>query len=117
MYEITIAATVFVVFHTAIVYICGYVLRLPYAQFVAAMIGTGAVVSVLLKVAAISWRPRLQAAMAAESHDGELATDAGAALLVILVGGFVSSTMLYKRYGLSGWLGLFGANLIANMVI
>lgn len=117
MYDIATAALAFVVFHNVMVYVCAYVLNLPYAQFVAALTGTGLVVGLLLKVAAIAWRSKLEAAMAAESRDRELVSDTLMALLVMIVGGLVSSTMLYKKYGLGGWLGLFGANLIANALI
>jgi hypothetical protein len=114
MYDITVAVLAFVLFHNAIVYVCAYHLNLSYAQFVAAVTGTGLVVAALLKIAAVAWRSKLDAALSAESRDHELGKDVLYASLVMLVGGFVSSTMLYKKYGLGGWLGLFGANLIAN---
>ena len=117
MYDITTAALAFVVFHNVTVYVCAYVLNLPYAQFVAALTGTGLVVGLLLKIAAIAWRSKLDAAMAAESRSRELGEDVLMALVIMMAGGLVSSTMLYKKYGLGGWLGLFGANLVANALI
>lgn len=117
MYDITVAALAFIVFHNLMVYICAYQLNLPYAQFVAALTGTGLVVGLALKVAAIAWHSRLSAAIETESRDHELGKDVLYALVIMIAGGLVSSTMLYKKYGLGGWLGLFGANLIANALI
>jgi hypothetical protein len=117
MYEITSAITLFVVVHIATIYVCAYVLRLEYAAFIAATAATGAIAAVIAKVLMAAWQPRIKAGLDAENRKGELGRDVGIAVVVFLIGATVSNTILYKKFGLGGWLGVLGANMLVNAAL
>lgn len=114
MFDITIAITLFVAFHIATIYVCANVLRLSYPAFVAAVTVTGAVAAFLVKMLEVTWMPQLKAAMDAEQRTHELGRDALVASIIFLVGASISNTILYRRFGIGGWLGLMGVNMLVN---
>jgi hypothetical protein len=116
MFEVTAAITLFVVVHIGTIYVCAYVLRLDYPAFVAVTTVTGLIAAVIAKIGLAAWKPRLTAAINMESRDGELGRDIGVAAIIFFVGASVSNTILYRRFGLGGWLGVLGANMIATSI-
>lgn len=117
MYDITLAVLVFVVFHIATIYVFGVTMHLEYKKFLAATVAVGAVAAILVKGVGLLWKTKIEAALNDESRRREMGTDLLAALVVFLVGAAISNLMLYRLYGLGGWLGLAAANMVANAVI
>jgi len=117
MYEITLAVTVMIAVHLAFITIGMYVLKLDYNAFLGMMVGAGLVSGIIAKFVASSWKAKFQAAIKQEERSGELLRDAAMGAGVFLVGAIVSATLLYRKYGLGGWLGLVGANAVVNAIV
>lgn len=117
MYDITLAVSIMVVIHISVILIGMYVLRLDYGAFVGLMVGAGIVGGIVSKIVADSWKSKFQAVVKQELQEGELGRDGLMALCVLIAGTAVSGTLLYRRYGVGGWLGLLGANTAASVVV
>jgi hypothetical protein len=117
MYDITVALSVMVAVHLAFIVIGMYVLKLDYNAFLGMMVGAGLVSGILAKFFADSWKTKFEAAIKQERQSGELLRDAAYGMAVMLVGAAVSATLLYRKYGIGGWLGLLGANAVVNAVV
>jgi hypothetical protein len=117
MYELTVAVTVMIAVHLAMITFGMYVLKLDYNAFLGMMVGAGLISGIIAKFVAASWQAKFQAAIKQEEQSGEVLRDAAMAAGVFIVGAFVSATLLYRKYGLGGWLGLLGANAVVNAVV
>lgn len=117
MYEITTALSLMVAMHLLVISFGMYVLKLDYNAFLGMMVGAGLVSSIIAKFVASSWMAKFQAAIKQEEQSGEVLGDAAFGLVILFGGAFVSATLLYRRYGLGGWLGLIGANAVVNAVV
>ncbi len=117
MYEISTAILLFVVFHIATIYVCGVVMRMEYTLFVATTVAVGTVAAILIKGAGLVWKSKIEAALQNESRRREMGTDLLGATLIFLGGAVVSNLMLYRLYGMGGWLGLAAANTLAGALI
>ena len=60
---------------------------------------------------------KFQAAIKQEEQSGEVLRDAAFGVAILFGGAIVSAMLLYRRYGLGGWLGLIGANAVVNAVV
>jgi hypothetical protein len=117
IYEISTAILLFVVFHIATIYVCGVVMRMEYKVFVATTVAVGVVVAILIKGAGLVWKNKIEAALQNESRRREMGTDLLGAVVIFLGGAVVSNLMLYRLYGMGGWLGLAAANTLAGALI
>lgn len=117
MYDITKALGLMVAMHLLVISIGMYVLKLDYNAFLGLMVGAGLVGGILAKFVAGAWQAKFQAAIKQEERSGEVLRDAGFGLAILFGGMFVSATLLYRRYGLGGWLGLVGANALVNAIV
>jgi len=117
MYDLTLAVGIMVSVHIIFVVIGIYVLRLDYNAFLGMMVGAGLVSAIVTKFYAESWKDRFLTAVKQESREGELGKDLLYAIGVLLVGSILSGVLLYRRYGIGGWLGLLGANTVVNAVV
>jgi hypothetical protein len=117
MYDITLALSVMVAIHLAFIVIGMYVLKLDYNAFLGMMVGAGLVSSIVAKFFAASWKTKFEAAIKQEKQSGELLRDAFYGVVIMFGGAAVSATLLYRRYGIGGWLGLLGANAVVNAVV
>jgi hypothetical protein len=117
MYDITLALSVMVAVHLSFIIIGMYVLKLDYNAFLGMMVGAGLVSSIIAKFVASSWKTKFQAAIKQEEQSGELLRDALFGVAIMFGGAFLSATLLYRRYGLGGWLGLLGANTVVNAIV
>lgn len=117
MYDISLAVGIMVAIHISFILIGIHVLRLDYNAFLGMMVGAGLVSGILAKLLAASWRDKFVAAIKQEEQGGEVGWDFLYAVLILTAGGIVSGVILYRRYGISGWLGLLGANTVVNAIV
>ena len=117
MYDLALAIGIMVAIHLSFVIVGIYVLRLDYNAFLGMMVGAGLVSGILTKIFAESWKDKFQAAIKQESQSGVVLKDSLYAALIMIGGTIVSATLLYRQYGIGGWLGLLGANTVVNAVV
>jgi hypothetical protein len=117
MYDLSLAIGIMVAIHLSFVIVGIYVLRLDYNAFLGMMVGAGLVSGILTKIFAESWKDKFQAAIKQESQSGVVLKDSLYAALIMIGGTIVSATLLYRQYGIGGWLGLLGANTVVNAVV
>ncbi len=117
MYEVTAWIAPLMIFHIATIYICGYVLNLEYKTFLAVTTPVGAAAAILLKGYLATHPTLLKDELGKEIHAGEFPRDIGIAVVIFILGAIITNILLYKRFGLSGWLGVFGANALVNAII
>ena len=117
MLELTTVAILLGGVHLGMAVALAYVLRLPYKQFLAWNTGIAAVLAVVLRISAPAWKDRIGAVLSLEKRQGELPSDALAALVILVASGFAYTWVISRQYGLEGWLGLVGANTIVNAIL
>jgi len=117
MYDITLAIGVMVAVHLSFIVIGIHVLRLDYNAFLGMMVGAGLIGAIISKFVAASWKDKFQMAIKQESQSGVLLKDSLYAVVIMLGGAAVSATLLYRRYGIGGWLGLLGANTLVSAIV
>ena len=117
MYDITFAMLAFVLFHLATIYICGVMLRLDYKIFLAVTTAVSVVVSLVLRAGAVAWKQKARSFVQEEGREGTLWADLLAGIGIVLLGGVVSAAMIYKLYGVGGWLGVTATNMVVGYII
>lgn len=117
MLELTVVGIALSAAHLAAVYLGTDVLRLEYAQMMALNIGFAVVVSLLTRATMPAWKPKVEAAVKREAHDGTAFLDVGGMFLAFIVGGIISASLLYRRYGAVGWLGVIGSSALVNWLV
>ena len=117
MYDITLAMLAFVLFHLITIYICGVLLHLDYKVFLATTTAVSVVVSLALRAGSVAWKQKTQSFVQEEDHEGTLWTDLLVGLGILLLGGAVSAAMIYKLYGVGGWLGITATNMMVSYIV
>lgn len=117
MYDITIALATYVIFHLATIYVCGVMLRLDYKIFLAATTAVSVVVTLLLRASEVAWKRKVQSFVQEEDREGTLWPDLLGGLAILILGGVISAAMIYKLYGVGGWLGITATNMFVSYII
>lgn len=120
MLELTLVGIALSGAHFAAVYLGTDVLRLDYPQILALNVGLTIVTSLLLRASMPAWKPKLEAMLKEETrdgHGGEALMDVLGMFLAFIVGGIATATLLYRRYGVGGWMGIVGSSVVANWLV
>jgi len=120
MLELTLVGIALSGVHFAAVYLGTDVFRLDYPQILALNVGFTIVMSLLLRATMPEWKPKMEATIKDEArrgHGGEALLDVLGMMLAFIVGGIDTDTLLYRRYGIGGWMGVVGSSIVANWLV
>jgi hypothetical protein len=117
MYDITTAMLAYVLFHLITIYVCGVVLRLDYKIFLAVTTAVSIAVTLVLRAGSVAWKHKAQSFVQEEDREGTLWTDLLVGLGILILGGVASAAMIYKLYGVGGWLGITATNMIVSYIV
>ena len=117
MFELTTIGILLSGAHLVAIYHGTDVLHLDYAQIMALNVGLALVVSIVTRAMTPAWKPKLEAALKAESRQGDAVLDVGGMFLAFIAGGIGSAALLYRRYGAVGWLGVVGSSALVNWLV
>lgn len=117
MYELFLVGLLFCAQHIAIAYAAIEIWRLDYRTYLIVTTGISLVLALVLKVLMFEWKGRIVQAMRGEWDDGELLPDVGLFLITMIAGGAVSAYLVYRRYGITGWMGALAANYAVGWIV
>jgi hypothetical protein len=117
MYELFLAALLISGVNVGIAYGAIEIWKLDYASYIAAKVAIGFVLAMILKVFLFTWKDRLMEGIKQEYEDKELFLDVILFLIVLIAGGLTTLYLVYRRYGVVGWLGSLAANYAVNVVV
>ncbi len=117
MYELFLVALLFSVQHIAIAYAAIEIWRLDYRTYLMVTTGISLVLAMILRVLMANWKDRIAQALRGEWDDRELLPDAGLFLLTMIAGGAVSAYLVYRRYGIAGWMGSLALNYVVGWAV
>ena len=117
MYDLFLAGLLLGGSHLAVAYGAAEVWKLDYKMYLAVTVGVGLATALVLKVLAVGWKGRIAAVIEEEMRAGELPIDVLLFFGALIVSGLLSSVIVYRRYGITGWLGAVGANWLASVVV
>jgi hypothetical protein len=116
MYDISTVVAILMAVHLTTMYVGTDVLRLEYTHFVMMTFLTSILGSILVKAISPNWRAKADAALKAEEKQGGIGKDLMLTLTILVAGGAVSAALVYRRFGVGGWLGLVAANALMNLI-
>ena len=116
MYDISTVVAILVAVHLATMYVGIEVLRLEYPHFVMMTLLTSILGSIVVKVISPNWRAKADAAMKAEEKQGGIGKDIMLTVTILVAGGVASAALVFRRFGVGGWLGLIAANALTNLI-
>lgn len=117
MYDLFLVALLFSVQHIAIAYAAIEIWRLDYRTYLMVTTGISVVLALVLRVLMAGWKDRIVQAMRGEIEDREILPDVALFLLTMIAGGAVSAYLVYRRYGITGWLGSLALNYAVGWVV
>lgn len=117
MYDLFLVALALSVQHFAVAYAAIEIWKLDYRTYLMATTGFGIVMGLILKVFITGWKDRIGQVMREEVADKELLPDLLLFVVTLLAGGLASSYLVYRRFGVMGWLGGFAANMFASWIV
>ncbi len=116
MYDISTVVAILMVVHLTTMYVGTDVLRLEYTHFVMMTFLTSILGSILVKAISPNWRAKADAALKAEEKQGGVGKDLMLTITILVAGGAISAALVYRRFGVGGWLGLVAANALMNLI-
>lgn len=116
MFELTLAALMMASAHVGAVYVGTDILRLSYIQILAFNIALGIVISILIQVTLPEWKPKLEAELRQDTLF-ESSADVLGMIAVFMAGSSISGFLLYRRFGIAGWLGMIGSSALVNYLL
>ena len=116
MYDISTVIAILMAVHLITMYVGTDVLRLEYPHFVMMTLLTSILGSIVVKAISPNWRAKADAALKAEEKQGGIGKDLMLTLTILVAGGAVSAALVYRRFGVGGWLGLVAANTLMNVI-
>lgn len=117
MYELTLAALFLFGAHVAVIYYGTDVLHLTFQQLLIFTVVVAVITTFLVEYFSPMWRSRISAIVKREEDDGTYGVDIAGVLIVSVVAGFVTNRLITRRFGWTGWVGLFGVNMLLNAVV
>lgn len=117
MMELTAVGIALSGVHFAAVYLGTDVLRLDYPQILALNVGFTIVMSLILRASMPAWKPKVEAVVKSEAREGDAFLDVIGMFLAFIVGGIATATLMYRRYGIGGWMGMVGSSIVANWLV
>ena len=117
MYDLFLVALALSVQHFAVAYAAIEIWKLDYRTYIMVTTGFGVVMGLILKVLLEGWKDRIVQAMRGEIEDRELLPDVLLFLVTMIAGGMASAFLVYRRFGIGGWMGAFAANTAASWIV
>jgi hypothetical protein len=117
MYDLFLVGLALSIQHVAVAYAAIEIWKLDYRTYIMATTGFGIVMGLILKGVMTGWKDRIGQAMREEVADRELFPDLLLFVVSLLAGGMASSYLVYRRFGVMGWLGGFAANMFASWIV
>ena len=117
MYDLILVALVIGGVHFAIAFVAVEVLNLSYTQYLTMIGVTGFISALIVKGMVFAWKDRIGAVLRGEEKDGELLADVLGFFAVLFGFGFASIYIVTRKYGLKGYVGALGVNLLVNAVV
>jgi hypothetical protein len=116
MYDISTVVAILLAVHLATMYVGIEVLRLEYTHFVMMTFLTSILGSIIVRSVSPNWRAKADAALKAEEKQGNVGKDIMLTVTMLVAGGAISAALVYRRFGVGGWLGLVAANALTNLI-
>lgn len=116
MFELTIAAFVISATHVAAVYVGTDILHLDYTPLIGFNVALGIIMSVLLRITLPEWKPALIQALRQDTMP-EATADVLGMIALFMAGSSASGFLLYRRFGIAGWLGMVGSSAVVNYLV
>lgn len=116
MFELTLAALMMATAHVGAVYIGTDVLRLSYIQILGFNVALGIAISILTQATLPEWKPKLEAELSQDTVF-ESSADVLGMIAVFMAGSSISGFLLYRRFGIAGWLGMLGSSALVNYLV
>ncbi len=117
MYDLTLSALLIGVTNIGIAYGATEVWKLDYKSYIAFKVAAAFVIALVIKALAFAWKDRLAQSFKEEYQHGELLQDVILFLIIILVTAAITFYLVYRRYGVVGWLGAVAANVAVNWIV
>jgi hypothetical protein len=117
MYDLFLVGLLLAGQHVAITYAAIEIWRLDYRTYLMMTMGISLAVALLIKVFVVGWKDRIEQVMRGELEDRELFPDLGLFLLTLVASSVVTAYLVYKRYGIAGWLGATALNYAIGWAI
>lgn len=117
MYDLFLAGLLLSIVHVGISFVAIHILKTDYKTYLALTVGSGLLLAFLLKLAASTWKSRINTVLSEEWHLGELPIDIVLFFVTLLLGGAASAILVYRRFGITGWVGAVAANSLASWII
>jgi hypothetical protein len=117
MYELTLAALFLMGAHVAVIYYGTDVLHLTFQQLLIFTVIVAIATTVLVEYFSPMWRTRIANIVNHEEDNGTYGVDIMGVFIVTVLAGFITNKLIIRRFGWTGWVGLFGVNMILNAVI
>jgi hypothetical protein len=117
MYDLFLFGLLVTVGHLAVTYASTEIWRLEYKTYLALNVAVGLLVGIVSKVAAVAWKDRIDQIFKQELADREILIDLLLFIVTIVVGGLISSALVYRRYGLAGWAGAYVTNMVVSGLV
>ena len=116
MFDLTLAALMMVTAHVGAVYVGTDILRLTYIQVLGLNVALGIAISILTQVMLPEWKPKLEAELSQDTTF-EASADVLGMIAVFMAGSSASGFLLYRRFGIAGWLGMIGSSALVNYLV
>lgn len=117
MYDISIAVLIMTIVHLSTMYAGIYVFKFEYTHFVLITTLVGVLSGILASAMSPAWKEKIWEALKMEQKEGIIGKDVVVALCIFLISGIISVSMVYRRFGIGGWLGLAATNIISNLIV
>jgi len=117
MYDLFLVGLALSIQHVAVAYAAIEIWKLDYRTYIMVTTGLGVVLGLILKVVIEGWKDRIEQVMRQEVADRELFPDLLLFLVTLIAGGLASAYLVYRRFGVMGWLGGFAANMVASWIV
>jgi hypothetical protein len=116
MFDLTLAALMMVTAHVGAVYVGTDILRLGYVQILGLNVALGIAISILTQVTLPEWKPKLEAELSRDTVI-ESSADMLGMIAVFMAGSSASGFLLYRRFGVAGWIGMLGSSALVNYLM
>jgi hypothetical protein len=116
MYDISKVVAILLAVHLTTMYVGTDVLRLEYTHFVMMTFLTSILGSIIARSVSPNWRAKADAALRAEEKQGGVGKDVMLTVTMLVAGGAISAALVYRRFGVGGWMGLVAANALMNLI-
>ena len=117
MYDLFWVGLLFCIEHIAVAYAAIEIWQLDYRTYLLVTSGVSVVLALIFKAMSVAWKDRIAQAVRGEWDDRELLPDVLLFLLTMSVGAAVTGYLVYRRYGVGGWLGATAVNYAVGWIV